>query len=60
MTTLELTPSIIEEVKKSINDFDRLIKKEMAFSVDLRNHDKIVMYTNQIIRLQKSLLDGKI
>jgi ribosome-associated translation inhibitor RaiA len=56
--TIQVTTEIRKEIENSINEFDRLIKKEMSFSVDLRKHDKIVLYTNKIVELQKALTDG--
>ena len=58
MTTITLTTEIRREIEQSINEFDKLIKKEMAFSVDLRSHDKIILYTNKIVELQKFLISG--
>lgn len=60
MEAIILTPSIVEEIKKSIQDFDALISKEMAFSADLRNHKKIIIYTQKIIELQQALVNGYI
>ncbi len=60
MMTIELTTEIRKEIKDSINTFDNLIKKEMSFPVVLRNHEKVVLYTNKIIELQKALREGVI
>ena len=54
----QVTTEIRKEIETSINEFEKLIKKEMNFSVDLRKHDKIILYTNKIIELQKALIDG--
>ena len=56
--TFKVTPEIKKEIEQSISELDNLIKREMAISVDLRKHDKIMNYTSQIINLQKALNSG--
>ena len=58
MITLKVTPEIKIDIENSIAQFDKLIKKEMSFSVDLRKNDKILLYTNKIIELQKAIENG--
>lgn len=55
---IKVTTELRKEIEKSIIEFDVLIRREMAFSVDLRKHDQIILYTNKIIELQKALIDG--
>jgi hypothetical protein len=55
---IELTQELRNEVLKSIQQFDNLIKKEMLIDADLRKHDKVIIYTNKIIELNQSLVNG--
>ena len=55
---VEVTKEIRKEIKTSINEFNRLINKEMSFSLDLRKQDKIVLYTNKVIELENALTNG--
>lgn len=58
MTTINITTEIRKEIQSSILEFDRLIQKELSFSSDLRKHDKVELYSKEIIRLQNCLESG--
>lgn len=58
MKLQKVTPELRNEILTSINSFDQLLQKEISFSVDLRKHNKIILYTNKIIELQQSLIKG--
>lgn len=60
MKEIKLTSEIRKEIKQSIKEFDLMIKKEMTFPVHLRKNDKVVIYTNKIIELQKALINNVI
>lgn len=60
MTTLKITSEIEKEIRTSIDSFNRLIKKEMCFSADLRKQEKIELYQLKISELEKAIEIGNI
>lgn len=60
MITITITPEIEKEIQQSISKFEIMIAKENLISSDLRYHKKISIWSNQIIELKKSLVNGYI
>jgi hypothetical protein len=60
MKTLKITSEIEKEIRTSIDSFNRLIKKEMCFSPDLRKQEKIELYQLKISELEKAIEIGNI
>jgi hypothetical protein len=58
--TITLTPALRIEVEKSIIQTYGIIDKEMAYSEDLRNNERIEKYTLHLQKLQNALVVGYI
>lgn len=58
MKTIAITNEIKNEILKSIEQFNKLIKKENNFSYDLRKHDKVALWSNKVKELEQALING--
>ena len=55
---IRITDEISNEILESISELDRLVKKEVSISADLRHNDKVLLWTSKIIEMQGWLIEG--
>ena len=57
---ITLTPTYVERTKRNIADTYRMLNKELAYSADMQNKERLEFLSSHITKLETSLLTGKI
>ena len=52
------TPQKVKKVQDSINEYIKMIEKEMKYSADLRRYDDLARWCSEVNRLQEAIVEG--